>query len=128
MHNHQFHRAIVLNTLRRTGCLPYLLPRSLRLPIFSPLGLNPEKDRDSSRAAATRARMTNQAKAGFFCHSRASALSGARGIPFLLSLLMKIHALLLRERPEREQAVTYSQPASRSDDPAIRRPGAEEIN
>jgi hypothetical protein len=29
MHNLQFHRAVTLNTLRKAGCLPYLLSRSL---------------------------------------------------------------------------------------------------
>jgi hypothetical protein len=79
--------------------------RRRKLSIFSPLGLNPEKDRDSSRAAATHARMTNQAKAGFFCHSRAYALLGARGIPFLLSLLMKIDSLKERARRLRNVAI-----------------------
>jgi hypothetical protein len=29
MHNHQFHSAVALNTPRKAGCPPYLLPRSL---------------------------------------------------------------------------------------------------
>ncbi len=38
---------------------------------FTPRSPNQEKTRDSSRAAATRARMTNYENAGLFCHSRA---------------------------------------------------------
>jgi hypothetical protein len=62
-----------------------------RLSILSPLGPNPEKDRNSSRTAAARARMTNAGECALFLSF--PRVAAARGIPILFSPLMKIDSL-----------------------------------